>query len=72
MSIDITIESSRRLCHAENCAQIDQKTAGDKGPAELHQSAVAGTGHNFSRPQEKQSKENEEDEKAETLEDKPA
>lgn len=33
---------------------------------------MAGTGHNFSRPQEKQAKENEEDEKGDTLEYKPA
>lgn len=72
MSIHITIESSRRLCHAKNRTQIDQNTADDKRPAELHQSAVAGTGHNFPRPQEKQAKENEEDEKGDTLEDKPA
>lgn len=71
-STQITIESSCRLCHAKNCTQIDQNTAGDKRPAELHEPAVAGTGHNFSCPQEKQAKENEEDEKGDTLEYKPA
>ena len=72
MSSCITVESTRRLRHAEKCTQIDQDTAGDKCPAELHHSAVTGTRHHFSRPQEKQTEENKEDEKGKTLEDKAA